>query len=611
MRSAAISSLTGRWVTVANVWRLVRRECGWWLWPLLGLQLALSAVTAVELLAARTLLGHFDQAQQGGPVPTFALAALSAAIAVGVLVGSLSPMVQELCANLVDKGVRKPLILAAATMSLENLDRPDVHNRIHHVLDADSEVSLMLLHGLAGLVRDLATFAVAFAFIVALYPPMLLVLPLAVLPTALAARMDAGVRRQLWEQEEVLTRERTLVSDMVRDRAIGGELRMYAMAGPLARRDGLLAEQRRVLLMRLLKREGMRSLAVGLVRAAAVPAVVWMLVNQVRTGGLRPQDAVILAVAGQQAFARMAGVRTAAVGLDRQLHTLEHFDELVALSTTTPAVQPVTIPSLLTVLDVSFTYPGNDVATLHEVSFTARPGEVLAVVGGNGSGKSTVFALLAGLRTPTLGSVGWSATTGAPCAAPIIGAVIQPHARVQLRIDQILDPARSWDPAQSPPNNAHTFTDEELNHALQTVGLGAAVARFPHGLAQRIGAEFGGTELSAGQWQRLVLARALLCNAPVVLLDEPGSSLDPAAEAQLIDLLRAQCRDRFVIMSSHRASSIVKADRVVVLHEGRVVEVGCPQHLLEHGTALRSLLAMDALAPPPGTIIEPSSLESP
>ena len=90
MRPAAISSATGRWVTLTNVWKLVRRECGWWLWPLLGLQVASSAVTAVELLAGRTLLGHFDQAQRGGPVPTFALVALSAAIAVGVLVGALS-----------------------------------------------------------------------------------------------------------------------------------------------------------------------------------------------------------------------------------------------------------------------------------------------------------------------------------------------------------------------------------------------------------------------------------------------------------------------------------------------------------------------------------------
>jgi ATP-binding cassette subfamily B protein len=123
------------------------------------------------------------------------------------------------------------------------------------------------------------------------------------------------------------------------------------------------------------------------------------------------------------------------------------------------------------------------------------------------------------------------------------------------------------------------------------------IEKLPGGYETLLGPEFlGGVDLSTGQWQRLALARAFFRNAPFVILDEPTASLDARAEHELFERIRSLLSGRTVLLISHRFSSVRTADRIYVLHEGRVVEDGTHQELVAAGGRYAEMFSLQAAA---------------
>jgi ATP-binding cassette subfamily B protein len=230
---------------------------------------------------------------------------------------------------------------------------------------------------------------------------------------------------------------------------------------------------------------------------------------------------------------------------------------------------------VLTVDDISYRYPGSQRDALHSVSFEHNRGQIMAVVGANGSGKSTLAKLLGGLLPPATGAIRWDGVDLAACSPSLVRAQIAPvfqdYARYMLTIRSAIalgDTSRLDD-------------EEGIRRAASHVGLDELIESLPEGLDTRLGKGFsGGTDISIGQWQRLAIARALFRDSPVVLLDEPSASLDPHAEAELFDLLHSICSDRIVIFISHRFATVRSADKVLVLDQGEIVEIGPHDQLM-------------------------------
>ena len=123
------------------------------------------------------------------------------------------------------------------------------------------------------------------------------------------------------------------------------------------------------------------------------------------------------------------------------------------------------------------------------------------------------------------------------------------------------------------------------------------ITKLPSGYDTLLGPEFlGGVDLSVGQWQRMALARAFFRNAPFVILDEPTASLDARAEHELFERIRSLLEDRTVLLISHRFSSVRTADRIYVLHEGRVVEDGTHQDLMARNGRYAEMFRLQAAA---------------
>jgi thiol reductant ABC exporter CydD subunit len=235
---------------------------------------------------------------------------------------------------------------------------------------------------------------------------------------------------------------------------------------------------------------------------------------------------------------------------------------------------------------VGFAYPSRDVPVLRDVDLELRPGERVALVGASGSGKSTLLALLMRLADPTEGRVsvgGVDLRDGDPAAwRRRVAWVAQ---RPGLIAGTVADNVRMADPGAS---------DERVRAALAAANAGALVEALPEGFETRVGE--GGLPLSAGEAQRVALARAFLRDAPLVILDEPTAALDPAGAALVGDAIERLSAGRTVVIAVHRLALARRADRVVVLDAGRIVESGPPAELEAAPGAFRAQLDADAVA---------------
>jgi ATP-binding cassette subfamily B protein len=227
--------------------------------------------------------------------------------------------------------------------------------------------------------------------------------------------------------------------------------------------------------------------------------------------------------------------------------------------------------------NVSFTYPDSDKPALEDITLHIRPGESLALVGENGSGKTTLIKLLTRLYHPTTGRIlldgqdleAWDE----PALRQRIGVIFQDFARYQLRVGENVG-----------AGDVRYFDDEERWREAGDKGMATPfVDTLPQGYGTQLGKWFKeGRELSGGQWQKIALARAFMrSQADILVLDEPTAAMDAGAEAQIFEHFRNLTRNRIAILISHRFSTVRMADQIVVIRDGRIIERGNHDELMQ------------------------------
>ena len=233
---------------------------------------------------------------------------------------------------------------------------------------------------------------------------------------------------------------------------------------------------------------------------------------------------------------------------------------------------------------IRYRYEGAETDTLHDVSLRIAPGEKIALVGQNGSGKSTFVKLMLHLYEPTEGSI---TMNGVPMDEHnlvswrgVFKPVFQDYSTFALSVAEniLMRPMRT-DPEGEVVDRAL------VENALRESGAYERVIKMPHGMDTVLTREFDdkGEVLSGGEAQKIALARVFASDSPVVILDEPTSALDPVAEYQLFENMMEACRDRTVVFISHRLSSAVPADRIYLFEDGRISESGTHKELMERG----------------------------
>ena len=222
------------------------------------------------------------------------------------------------------------------------------------------------------------------------------------------------------------------------------------------------------------------------------------------------------------------------------------------------------------VRDLRYAYPGHEAPSLDGLSMSIGPGDFIGITGTIGSGKSTLMNVLTGLLRPPRGTVFVGGTDIRDIEPAALFSKISIVSQSPFLFSRTL--------AQNIAMGHDGGTDAEVAEAAELAGLSGDVAAFPEGYKQMIGER--GITLSGGQKQRTAIARALMKESAVVILDDSLSSVDARTESTIIDNLRRLKGRRTVIVVSHRISPLKGADRIYVLHEGKVAEQGTHAELV-------------------------------
>ncbi|WTW97601.1 ABC transporter ATP-binding protein/permease [Streptomycetaceae bacterium NBC_01309] len=253
--------------------------------------------------------------------------------------------------------------------------------------------------------------------------------------------------------------------------------------------------------------------------------------------------------------------------------------------------------------DVWFRYPGTERDVLRGLDLTIPAGDSVAIVGENGVGKTTLLKLLCGFFTPTRGRIlvdGVDVNAVPPeLWRDQIAVVFQDFVRLELTARENVGlAALGRGAADGAAPDAAAVEDMALEDAARAVGILERIEALPGGWDTVLSPAYkGGGDLSGGQWQRIALARALYAareGARILILDEPTAALDVTAETELFDRLMDTAQDLTNIVVSHRFSTVRRADRIVVLDEGRVAEDGSHPELMALGGTYRTLHELQA-----------------
>jgi ATP-binding cassette subfamily B protein len=241
-----------------------------------------------------------------------------------------------------------------------------------------------------------------------------------------------------------------------------------------------------------------------------------------------------------------------------------------------PVSEPVPLKSTLAAEHLSFTYPGNNVKTIDDIDFEITRGEVIAIVGANGAGKSTLARLLCRLYDPDKGAVKYDGTDikhfDPDKYRQLFSIVFQDFMLYNLTAGENIRMG----------NIDEVNSVEKIMRAARDAGASDMIEKLPNSYDTLIGNLFEDSrELSWGEWQKIAMARALYRDAPVLILDEPTSSLDADTEYEIFSRFREIVKGRTAILISHRFTNVTLADRILVLDRGKIVESGSHAELIE------------------------------
>jgi ATP-binding cassette subfamily B protein len=492
---------------------------------------------------------------------------------------SINNWVRTALAGLVQDHITALVHRQSLAADLAFYDSPDFYNHLHRAREEASYRPAILIESIGSLLQNAVTLLAMAGVILRFGYWPIVVLLVGTMP-AIYVVLNSAVRQHRWHLRTTADERKTWYYDwLLTAREAAAELRLFSLGDYFETAYRGLRHRLRGERLELTKQQSLAEFGAAVFAlASSGTAVAWMSWKAVQ-GLVSPGDLAMFYQAFQQGLGLMNALLTNVGQIYASSLFLGGLFEFLALrpEVADPA-SPCTIPRQKAIevrfRDVTFRYPGTQRFALNGFDLTVPAASIAAIVGPNGAGKSTLLNLLCRFYDPEAGSV------------ELDGADLR-----QFTLDDV---RRSITVLFQQPVHYNATARENIAlgdlkiaapYAVVEAAAGAGadeiIDQLPAGYDQLLGRWFAdGAELSVGEWQRIALARAFLRQAPILILDEPTSAMDPWAEADWLGRFRQLAGGRTVIIITHRFATARLADRIHVMSEGRIVESGTHEQLM-------------------------------
>ncbi len=517
-----------------------------------------------------------------------------ALLLVSTLLSSFQSLSNNILRSLLTRHVNTLIIDKSISLDLQFYEDPVFYDNMQNARRRADSSALAIVTSISQVAQQLITLISLVVLLVGFSPWLAVVVILAAVPNFLSNSRFAEMAFRALTHRAPEARLLSYIENLLTSNETVKEIKLFGLGKSLKQRYEDLFTQFLEEDTSIARRNTYASLAWGMLsNLAYYGSYIWVIVRTITRAITLGDMTMFLSVFRQSQRA----VQMLLENFSRLYENNLYLDNLLDFLKIEPALEipengkiaPAPILEGVRFENVSFKYPGSEKYVLKNVNLFIKPGESIALVGLNGAGKTTLIKLLTRLYDPTEGRITLDGTDlrdfDLQSLHQRFGVIFQDFVRYQFSVKENI----GFGQVEELENQ------ERIEVAADKGGATEVIAELPEGYETVLGRRWNrGHELSGGQWQKIALSRAFMRKAEVLILDEPTSALDAEAEYEIFLRFRELMQGRVAVLISHRFSTVRMADRIVVLSEGRIIELGSHEELMARNQSYAHLFNLQA-----------------
>lgn len=517
-----------------------------------------------------------------------------ALLLLGTLLNSLQGLSNNVLRSMLSRHVNTLIIDKSINLDLQYYEDPVFYDSMQNARMRSDSSALAIVTSISQVAQQLITLVSLVILLVGFSPWLAVLVILAAIPNFLSNSRFAEMSFRALTRRAPEARLLRYIETLLTSNESIKEVKLFGLGEALKARYLNLSTQFMEEDRIIARKNTFASLAWGMLsNLAYYGSYIWVIIRTIAQEVTLGDMTMFLSVFRQSQQAVQQLLRNFSSLYENNLY----LDNLVEFLKVEPAlvsvkngiIAPIPIEKGIRFENVSFRYPGSEKMVLQNINLFINAGESIALVGLNGAGKTTLIKLLTRLYDPTEGRITIDGIDLREIDLKSLhqrfGVIFQDFVRYQFSVRENIGFGQIED----------LDNQSRIDMAADRGGADEVIAELPDGYDTVLGRRWNrGHELSGGQWQKIALSRAFMRKAEVLILDEPTSALDAEAEYQIFLRFRELMEGRIAVLISHRFSTVRMADRIVVLSEGRIVELGSHLELMGHNQAYAHLFNLQA-----------------
>ncbi len=500
------------------------------------------------------------------------------------ILSKVGGIVSNLAGELVCNHIKLKIVEKAKTVDLASFDRPEFYEKLENANREAGMRPIGILRSTFNVISTLISIVSFAVILVGLHPLAPVIVAVIALPGAIINYVYRHKQFLYVRHRSKERRQMEYYSGLVVNKDMVKEVRIMGLADTFIGKYKTVFSQYFAGVKRLVLQEGAWQIGFALVSLIAQALLFGYVVYYVVGTGGEIGDYSLYTGALQSVTASVSTLVTATAAIYEGTLFIDNMmvfmkeEVTVVPSTDAPVLPKRHAPHTIEFRNVSFAYPGTARKVIKDVNLTLNAGENVVLVGLNGAGKTTLIKLLTRLYDPTEGAIYLDGVDlkeyDVSALYDIFGIIFQDFGKYAVSVEENI---RYGDVRREVKD-----VDAAVREAAEKGNANDFIERLPDGFATPLMRYFeqNGTELSIGQWQKLSIARAFYKDSDILILDEPTAALDPMAEQEVFNQFAHLGQDKIAVFVSHRLSSATTADKIVVLEQGEVCEMGTHAELM-------------------------------